>query len=204
VVGGGGHAKVLIASLLSQSLSIVGYVDPAGRCDPILGVNYLGDDGVILRSGRKDLRLANGVGSVGSGSRRSDVFRHFRKLGFRFISVIHPTATVAQEVYLGEGVQIMAGAVVQTGTRLGANCIINTGALVDHDCDIRAHAHVAPGAVLSGQVRIDVGAHIGTGACVIHTVRVGAWSVVGAGAAVVEDVPAQTTVVGVPARRMRK
>ncbi len=51
---------------------------------------------------------------------------------------------------------------------------------------------------------IRAGAHIGTGAKVLGRVQVGENSRVGANAVVLDDVPADTTVVGVPARPVEK
>ncbi len=90
-----------------------------------------------------------------------------------FETVIHPSAVIAPEVHIDDGVQVMAGAIVQPGSWLGENVIINTGARVDHDCTIDAHAHVAPGVTLSGNVHVGNGAHIGAGATVIQGIKVG-------------------------------
>lgn len=204
VLGGGGHASVLIATLLLQHQPVMGFVDPAVQRGSIHGAKRLGDDEVILQHQPRDVRLVNGMGSIGSNVLRSMLFRRFKTEGYRFASVIHPSAVVARDVRLGEGVQIMAAAVIQPGSKIGANSIVNTGAVVDHHCRIGAHVHVGPGAILSGQVRVAVGAHIGTGASVIQSIDVGPWSVVGAGAVVVREVPKRVTVVGVPARPLKK
>src|SRR5580693_2753059 len=110
----------------------------------------------------------NGVGSIDSTVLRRKVYEKFREKQFLFEAVLHPSAIIAPEVHTAEGVQIMAGVVVQPGSRLEENVIVNTGARVDHDCLIDAHAHIAPGVTLSGHVHIGRGAHIGTGATVIQ------------------------------------
>jgi sugar O-acyltransferase (sialic acid O-acetyltransferase NeuD family) len=200
VIGGGGHAKVLVSTLLLKNRKILGFVDPNPSLSSLLGVAHLGDDDVVFFHGADQVRLVNGVGSIDSPTLRRTVYEKFRKKGYVFEAVVHPTAIVAPEVHLAEGVQIMAGAVVQPGSQLGANVIINTGARVDHDCSIDAHAHIAPGVTLSGYVRVGEGAHIGTGASVIQGITIGAASIVGAGAVVISNVPAGITAVGVPAR----
>ena len=203
IVGGGDHAKVLVSTLLLLQRRVLGFVDPKPLL-PLLGIANLGDDDGVFTHPPDRVRLVNGIGSIESTVLRQAVYEKFREKQYIFDTVIHPSAIVAPEVHIEDGVQIMAGAVVQPGSRLGANVIINTGARVDHDCVIDAHSHVAPGVTLSGHVYIGKGAHVGTGASIIQGIKVNAGGIVGAGAVVVDDVPAGVTVVGVPARTMAR
>jgi len=206
VLGAGGHTKVLIEALLASSAIIAGIVDP----DPalaegtILGIPVLGNDDVVRGFSPSEILLVNGLGSVGLPSKRQQLFENFKKMGYRFATVVHPSAIVASNVELNEGAQIMAGAVIQPGSRIGRNVIVNTRSAVDHDCIIGDHVHIAPGAILSGGVSIGEASHIGTGATVIQGICIGAESVIGAGAVVLTDVPSFITVVGVPAKKMVK
>jgi sugar O-acyltransferase (sialic acid O-acetyltransferase NeuD family) len=200
ILGGGDQAKVLIDTLLLQGRKVIGFIEPHGERKKILGISRLGNDNTILEYDPKKIRLVNGVGSIASTLSRKMVYERFRVKGYVFESVVHPSAVIGSEVRLEEGVQIMAGAVVQAGSSLGANTILNTGALVDHDCEVGAHVHIATGAVLSGTVRIEDEVHIGTGAVIIQGLVVGSKSVIGAGAVVLKDVPPGVTLVGVPGK----
>jgi UDP-perosamine 4-acetyltransferase len=202
VIGAGGHAKVAIEALKLRRRPVLGIVDadPSQTGRTILGVPVIGDDGKVFGRDPAMVLLVNGIGSVGSAERRRAVYRRFRDAGFRFGTVVHPSAVIASDAVLEEGAQVMAGAVIQPGCRIGENAIVNTRASVDHDCDVGDHAHLAPGAVLSGSVQVGEGAHVGTGASVIQGIRIGRNSVVGAGAVVVRDVPDDSVVYGVPAK----
>lgn len=204
VLGAGGHAKVVIDALKAAGADILGAVDPdeTTHGTHILGVSVLGADDVVLEHTPDAVALVNGVGSTGPSSRRQELYRHFRNVDFAFVSVIHPSAVIGGEVEMADAVQIMAGAVVQPGCRIGANAIINTRASVDHDCVIGDHVHIAPGAVLGGGITIGGGSHIGVGSSVIQNVRIGENVLVAAGAAVVTDVPEGARIAGVPARKM--
>lgn len=199
LVGSGGHARVLLSTLLLLGARVLGVVDPDKARAERLGVSYLGDDDTISFD-PGEVFLVNGVGSVASIENRLRVFESFRRRGYRFASVIHPGAIIAPEAALSSGVQVMAGSILQTGCVVEENCVINTGARVDHDCVIHAHAHIAPGAVLSGNVHVGTRAHVGAGATVIQGVQIGSDSIVGAGAVVLSNVPESCTVVGIPAR----
>jgi sugar O-acyltransferase (sialic acid O-acetyltransferase NeuD family) len=204
VVGGSGHAKVLVSTMLLQGRKVIGFVDVNPVLPSLLGIPHLGDDGAVFLHPPDQVRLVNGVGSIGSTALRRAIYEKFRKKHYVFETVIHPSATIAPEVHIEDGVQIMAGAVVQPGCQLGENVIINTGARIDHDCSIDAHAHVAPGVTLSGHVLIGNGAHIGTAATIIQGIKIGADAIVGAGAVVVGDVPVGVTVIGIPAAPLAK
>ena len=163
-------------------------------------VRWIGSDDDLLALGPQGVMLVNGIGSTGRPAGRRTAFEKFKAAGFVFASVLHPSAVVASDAETGEGVQIMAGVVLQPGVRIGRNAIVNTGVIVDHDGNIGDHAHLAPGVCLAGSVTIGEGAHIGAGANVIQNIRVGGGAIVGAGAVVVSNIEAGMTVVGVPAR----
>lgn len=203
VIGGGGHCRVLLDALRLSGREILGICDkdPSRFGGRIMGIPILGTDDEIYRFGCDAVALVNGIGSAGSTVLRATTFRTFRCLGYRFATVIHPTAIIASDVTIDEGVQVMAGAIVQTGARVGMNSIINTRASIDHDCVIGTDVHLAPAVTLSGGVTVGNGVHIGTAATVIQGIDIGHDSIIGAGSVVLRDVGAGVTVFGVPARQ---
>jgi sugar O-acyltransferase (sialic acid O-acetyltransferase NeuD family) len=206
VLGAGGHAKVLIEALLKNGAVIAGIVDPnpVFLGTEILGVPVIGGDEVITGYPPTDVLLVNGIGSISRPEVRKSVFERFVSQGYRFATVVHSSAVVASDVMLGEGAQVMAGAVIQPGTRIGCNAIVNTRASVDHDCQVEDHGHLAPGVTLSGNVAVGAGTHVGTGATVIQGVSIGANCLVAAGALVIRAVQDNMTVMGVPAREVQR
>ncbi|MCL6598713.1 MAG: acetyltransferase [Alicyclobacillus macrosporangiidus] len=204
VLGGGGHAKVLMEILVQQSRTLLGYTTDGGETIPqeFLGVRWMGTDDVVTGYPPAEVELVNGVGSTGLPDARMGLYQKFRSKGYRFATVVHPSAVVSPSAVLGQGAQVFAGAVVQTGVVLGNNVIVNTRASVDHDCVVADHVHIAPGVTICGGVRIGEATHIGVGATVVQGVTVGRRCVIGAGALVLKDVPDGSLVIGVPGRRV--
>ena len=206
VIGSGGHASVLMDVLSAAGCSVEGVITLDHKLwgKTFGGVPVLGGDEALDGRDPKAIALANGVGSVRAPTVRARVFEDYRGRGFRFPAIVHPSAVVAPSVELSDGVQIWAGCVVQAGTVLGLDALVNTGARVDHHCVVGDHVHVAPGAILCGEVHVGARSHIGAGAVVIQGIQVGKDVVVGAGATVTAAVPDGLTVVGVPAREVRR
>lgn len=143
-----------------------------------------------------DAEVMIGVGDL---ARRRALFEKFAG---RVIGYQHNSAAIAPDVEWGEGVQIMAGAIIQPGCVIGDNVLINTRASVDHDCRIGSHSHIAPGAVLCGNVTLGEGCFIGAGAVIVQGVTLEAGTFVPAGTLVVrhDDMrPAQRVVRGIRA-----
>jgi UDP-perosamine 4-acetyltransferase len=164
------------------------------------GVTVLGGDEQLAQLDARTAALCIGVGMMPGGTRRAELFSACRERGFELLSVMHPSATLAPRRSFGAGVQVMAGAVVQTGVRLEDNVIVNTRASVDHDCSVGGDVMIGPGAVLCGEVHIGAGTYVGAGAVILPGVRIGARAVIGAGSIVTRDVAEGAKVGGNPAR----
>jgi acetyltransferase EpsM len=202
IVGGGGHARVVIEAASLAGLFPIGVLDDCetpGACDApgaparIAPLNELSDraqrgESYVIAIGALWLRR-----QIIDQLARDEVDEHAA------CTVIHPRAVVSPDAILGPGVFVGPGAIVNPGARVGAHAILNSGCIVEHDAQIDGNAHIAPGAVLGGGVRIGQDVLIGIGARVLPGLRVGAGSVVGGGGVVVKEVPVGRRVVGVPA-----
>lgn len=134
------------------------------------------------------------------GRVRLSLHERLKGEGLIAVTIAHPTAWIAASAVIGEGAQILAGAIILDETRLGRQCIVNTKASVDHENVLADGVEIAPGATLCGCIRVDTAAWVCAGATVLPRLNIGHDAIVGAGAVVTKDVPPGTTVVGVPAR----
>ena len=206
VIGSGGHAKVLIDLLRSSGNEILfcTEADPSLVGSSVLGVPIAGPDEMIDDYSPGDVALVNGLGSVGIPELRRRITERWLARGFKFATLVHPTAVVSSTAVVETGAQIMAGVIIQTAATIGPGTIVNTRASIDHDCVVGAHSHIAPGVTLSGQVSIGETCHVGTGAQIIQGVSIGTRVLVAAGATVINSVPDSTVVAGTPAKPISK
>ena len=202
LLGGGGHARVVLAALVRLGHRVVGYAAPSpeGAC---VEVPYLGrDDDVLGLLEACELSAVLGVGKTSVDDGRMRLMATYETAGFTFPALVAPNATVHAATELGSGTIVLDGAVVVTGSKLGRGCIVNTNASVDHDCRLGHNVHVAPGATVCGDVAIGANCVIGAGATIIPGIRLCAGVLIGAGATVVDDITEAGTYRGTPAGRV--
>jgi UDP-perosamine 4-acetyltransferase len=189
ICGTGGHARILADILIKTDRKILGFItEDRSQIDPIFNIKILGDDSYLTNFSNQEVLLVNGIGSLPGNDLRYKFAKKMRKIGFSFASVIHLSSIIGEEVVLDEGVQLMAGTVIQNNVRIGADTIINTRASVDHDSIIGRDCHISPGVICCGGVNVSNGVHIGAGSIVIQNISVGEKSIIAAGSTIFKDV----------------
>lgn len=205
VVGGGGHAKVVISILRKlKRYHILGYTDLQDH-NSVLEAPYLGSDlelaTLAVRS--KKLNAVLALGQVGLGEQRYELWSRLQSPALSFPLIISPDAIVNEGVSGGEGAVVMDGAVINSGATIGRGAIVNTNSTVEHDVVLADWVHVAPGATISGGVTVGRFSMIGAGVTVIEGIKIAAGCMVGAGATVVSDLTEPGVYVGSPTRRIK-
>ncbi len=202
IVGAGGFGKETLVMLrqinaTQPQWNITGFYDdrmPEGT--EIGGLRVLGNlNG--LRKVDHDLAV---VVAVGNPKIKSDVVGRIRHSHLYFPTLIHPQATLGENIKTGAGCIITAGCRLTIDIVLEDFVLLNLNTTVGHDVRIGRFSSVMPGVHLSGYVALGESVLIGTGASILQQVEIGHGAVVGAGAVVTKNVEAGKTVVGVPAR----
>jgi sugar O-acyltransferase (sialic acid O-acetyltransferase NeuD family) len=185
IIGASGHAKVIIEIIEALKGQVKGIQDMNPAITNLLGYPV-----------STDLPLnAPMIIAIGNNTIRKRIAGELRD---GFATAIHPRANISTRCTVSTGTVIMAGATVNSETRIGRHCIVNTNASIDHDCIIEDFVHISPNASLAGKVTVGEGAQVGIGSTIIQGVTIGKWAVIGAGSVVIKDVPDYAVVVGVP------
>ena len=168
-------------SHLREDLQAVFDRDPAARNRVEVLLAYPGLHALVLH------RLANRL-------YRSKFFTLARLLSHfnRFLTgiEIHPGATIGHRVFIDHGM----GVVIGETAIVGDECLIYKGVVLGgvHLEKKKRHPTLEQGVV------------VGSNACILGNITIGAHSRIGSGSVVVEDVPPNSTVVGIPGKVVKK
>jgi sugar O-acyltransferase (sialic acid O-acetyltransferase NeuD family) len=207
VVGASGHAKVVVDIVEQCGLyQIVGLIDSFKESGAkLMGYSVLGSEEKIPAI-LADHDVLGGIIAIGDNWTRHIVAQRIASIApqFIYVNAIHPSAHVGRDVRIGEGVAIMAGVSINSGTQIGDFCFVNTNASVDHDNVLEEFSCVQPNAATGGNVRVGAFSAVSLGANVIQGISIGRHSIIGAGSTVLADVPESVVAFGTPCRVVRR
>jgi len=190
IIGSGGHGKVVKDLAEQLNHKVIAVCDPSDTNKDSAfwkGIKFHKNESELKRYDIKEVFIVNGLGHMAENSSlRNDIFVMLRKIGYIFPTLIHPSAYVSKDAILHDGVQVMAGSVIQPGCVINENSIINTSCSIDHDCKIGSNVHIAPGTTLCGNVNVGNNSFIGCGSSIIQSIIIEDNSFVKAGSVVVK------------------
>jgi sugar O-acyltransferase (sialic acid O-acetyltransferase NeuD family) len=205
LVGGGGFARELLWLIEDINKAAVGQDAPYQvlgiisheAAGTVQGLPILGDDAWAFEHLDKAVRF---VLAVGDSDARARLALAYLQNGLHPLRLVHPSVVMSDEVQLGAGTVICAGAVLTVNITVGDFCIVNLNATIGHDCKLGDFVTLHPGVHLSGGVEIGDLSILGSGAVVLPGLALGDHSIVGAGAVVTTSLEGAATYVGIPAR----
>ena len=204
LLGGGGHCKSVIDTILSSNLyNIIGVIDVKEK----IGEKVLRDIEIIDSDENlykyKEQNINNvfvTIVSIGNPRMRIKLYENAKKNGFRFPNIIDKTAIISENAEIGQGTFVGKGVIINAETIIGDNCIINTGSVIEHDCYIGDFVHLSPRTTLCGGVKVGKNSHIGANSTIIQYKNIGENVILGAGSIVTKNIADNITAYGNPCR----
>ena len=126
-----------------------------------------------------------GIGSVGDNKTRNRIYEKLKKVGHTVSPLIFPS-------HICHNVQI------------GENTVIGLNSEIHHDCVIGESCVISPGAIVLGDVKIGKNVFLGANCCIKQGLTIGDNAIIGMCSNVLKDVPANTVVVGNPAKFLKE
>jgi len=120
----------------------------------------------------------------------------------QFATLIHPTIVIGSHCRIGLGSILCPNVVLSTNVTIGEHVHLNLKVTVGHDAQVGSFSTLNSHTDITGSALLDEGVFTGSHAVVLPNARVGAFARIGAGSVVLRHVPADTTVMGVPAHRL--
>jgi sugar O-acyltransferase (sialic acid O-acetyltransferase NeuD family) len=192
IIGSGGHAKVVKDLAEQLNYKIVAVCDPNDSNKNMSfwkDIKFYEKESDLKKYDVKKVYMANGIGhKTKNNLLRKKLFILLKRMGFTFPALIHPAAYVSKDSKLHDGVQVMAGSIVQPGCIIKENTIINTSCSIDHDCKIGSDVHIAPGSILCGNVHVGNNAFIGVGSKIIQGLSIKDNTFVKAGSLITHEI----------------
>lgn len=140
--------------------------------------------------------------AMGSPSSRLGVAEALTAKGAAFVSVIHPSAVIAERTTIGAGCIIGPGAFVSTDAIVGAHVAVGFNAAIGHDARIGDGSVITGCCIVNGGATVGRGSFLGSHSVVLPKITVGDGASSTAGAIMMRDVPAGSKVGGNPARQL--
>lgn len=208
VVGAGGFGRETIDVILAinevrPTFNLLGVVDDSPS---ELNRSRLDAIEVPLMGRIDELEGMDCHATIGIGSPKARKAIAARLDGYRISSptLIHPTAVIGSAFRANPGLVVCAGVSIGTNVTLGRHVHLNPHAVVGHDTTLEDFVSVNPNATVSGDCVIGAGTLLGAASVVLEGRTLPPATTVGAAACVVSPGRPGETVVGVPAKPLKR
>ena len=200
VFGAGEFGEIILNLSKFNDIEVCAFGDdnPKNKDREIEGIPIFKTDDLIEYSLNKNINSA--ICAIGNNKIRSEKYHFLEEEGFDMLSIVHPKSLIDTKVEYGKNVIIEMGTAIHTCSKIGNNVFLGGDALIGHHNIIGNHVLIGGNVSFGGSVVAEDFVSIGVGASIKPGVKIGQGAIVGVGAAVVNDVPRNTTVVGVPAK----
>ena len=123
--------------------------------------------------------------------------------GGEFINLIHPTVILNTNVRLGKGLILLNNVVISNDCVLGNFVSVQPFSVIGHDSKIGDYCHLNAYSFMGGYSVLEPSVTLHTKATILPNIKVKENAIVGAMSLVIRNVPANVTVFGIPAKKLK-
>lgn len=169
----------------------------------IKGIPVVGSEDLLETEEWKH-KVSNVYCPIGNNPLRRKILSRVKELGYNTPYFIHPSACIADNVSIAEGVYVLPQTVIAPFVTLKKYSMVAINASIEHHSILNEGCFVASGVNVGANVNLIKDSYVGMGAVVITGVKiVGENSLIGAGSIVIRDVPDNAVMVGNPAKVLK-
>lgn len=122
--------------------------------------------------------------------------------GGNFMNLIHKKAVLKQNVKLGNGIIIGQGSLISVDVAIGNFCQILSYCVLGHDVVVGNYCRIGEYVFIGGFTQIKDNVFVAVRSTLLDRIVVGSNSVIGVGSVVIQNVKENTSVFGVPAKKI--
>lgn len=142
------------------------------------------------------------VCAIGNPKIKKLVTEKLKARGAKFTTLVHPTAVVADNALLDEGVILYPFSLVSDNAHVGAHSIVNMYSSVAHDSVLGEYCIISAHCDVTGACTLGDGVFMGTTSNMVPRTKIGNYAFICAGSTVMTRVKDGVKVMGNPARKM--
>ena len=204
IFGAGGLGKVALEIFESNDVVVYGFLDDNKELHgkQINGISILGDtddDGFLKLIGKK----CEAFVALDENKYRENVVEMLNeRRSVMPVNAFHKRSYLSPSVELGHGNMFGADVVINVDVKIGSHCVFHTRSLVEVDAEIGDFVQLGSGSIIGAGCKIGDKCFIGSGVTIVGGIIVGKNARIGAGSVVIENVPANSTYFGNPAKKV--
>jgi sugar O-acyltransferase (sialic acid O-acetyltransferase NeuD family) len=122
--------------------------------------------------------------------------------GGDFINLIHKNAVIRVNVELGKGIIIGQGSLISTDAKIEDFTQIMSYCILGHDVNLGKYCRLGDYVFLGGFTKVENNSFIAVRATVLAKLKIEENATIGAGSVVIKNVKANTSVFGIPAKKI--
>ena len=192
LIGSGFHSKIVYDEILRQKkYKVLGYVsNDIKKNHKIKKLKYLGKIKDLKKLESKSFFC---IIAIGQGDIREKILKEINKLNIKmkWEKIISKDAIISSNTKIGEGSVIIAGSIINVGTKIGNHCFED-------------FSGCGPRTITGGNVNIGKRSYIGLGSVIKNNIKIQDNTVIGASSLVIRNCKKNSIYFGAPAKRIRE